>query len=281
MYGRRRDNRDIDPRDGRKGGLVRMGIRGIAGGIGLASESIKAHKESKAAKKEGQASGTTSQTSGTTSQINSEGGGNPSSGIGNPDAPPPSYSEAAPATSSTQAQIGDEKKDMPQSSEEDLGPPEDNTQEQWDLDEAQDQVIADKGEVVDKPATKSVRELEDEFIKAHPPPQNIAGAPRAQLSLPVVLPQRRPKDRARGFIRAYAPVLENVGIDQAQWLEFLDIFQKSSAADPWISAINMAQFATIAIPHGIGIAVGIAIQLITNFAIEMQSRERYNVLINI
>lgn len=90
----------------------------------------------------------------------------------------------------------------------------------------------------------------------------------------MVLPQRRPKDRSRGFIRAYAPLLENAGIDQAQWLEFLDMFQKSSAANPWISAINMAQFATIAIPNGIGIAVGVAIQLITKAAIEMQSRER-------
>lgn len=52
------------------------------------------------------------------------------------------------------------------------------------------------------------------------------------LPLLVVLPQRRPKDRSRGFNRAFAPVLEKFRIDQAAWLAFLDAFPMSSAANP-------------------------------------------------
>ena len=36
-----------------KGCLVRMGIRAVAGGVGLASESVNAHTESKAVKTDG------------------------------------------------------------------------------------------------------------------------------------------------------------------------------------------------------------------------------------
>jgi hypothetical protein len=60
-------------------------------------------------------------------------------------------------------------------------------------------------------------ELEDQFLRNHPIPRELQNQPRptGRLPLTVVLPQRRPKDRSRGFIRAYAPVLENCGIDQA------------------------------------------------------------------
>jgi hypothetical protein len=69
-------------------------------------------------------------------------------------------------------------------------------------------------------------------------------------------------------------VLENCGIDQATWLEFLDSFQRNSAASPWINAINMAQFATFALPFGIGLAVGYAIQQGVKVATEVHARER-------
>lgn len=96
---------------------------------------------------------------------------------------------------------------------------------------------------------------------------------QGKMPLPLVLLQRKPKDRSRGFIRAFAPVLENCGINQAAWLVFLDAFQKSSAASPWFNAINMASIGTIFTPHMIGLVVGHAIQQATNMAIELQARE--------
>lgn len=45
-----------------KGGLVRKGIRALAGGVGLASEGVKAHKESKTVKTDVQGNASTSRT---------------------------------------------------------------------------------------------------------------------------------------------------------------------------------------------------------------------------
>lgn len=49
-----------------------------------------------------------------------------------------------------------------------------------------------------------------------------------RLPCPVILPQRRPRDRTRGFVRAYAPVLQNAGINQETWLRVMDDFYESS-----------------------------------------------------
>jgi len=143
---------------------------------------------------------------------------------------------------------------------------ENDLEDDWALDDAQDEIIRDQTPEATPPAGV----LEDDFLIHHPPPNYTVG----RLPMPVVLPQRRPKTRSRGFIRAYAPVLENCGIDQATWLEFLDSFERNSAASPWINAINMAQFATFALPFGIGLAVGYAIQQGTKVAIEVHARER-------
>ena len=48
------------------------------------------------------------------------------------------------------------------------------------------------------------------------------------LRCPVVIPQRRPGSKTRGFIRAYAPVLADFDIDQETFLGFLKAFHKAS-----------------------------------------------------
>jgi hypothetical protein len=142
----------------------------------------------------------------------------------------------------------------------------DNLENEWNLDDAQDEIAGEHSQgAVD--ATPELTFLEKYGGR---PSSGTAG----QLSLPVVIPQRRPKDRSRGFIRAYAPVLQDAGIDQPIWLDFLDTLQKSSAADPWLNAINFASIGTMFMPHVIGFAVSYAIQQATNIAIEMQARFR-------
>ena len=49
-----------------------------------------------------------------------------------------------------------------------------------------------------------------------------------RLQCPVIIPQRRPEDKSRGWVRAYAPALMNCGIDQYTFLNFLDAFNESS-----------------------------------------------------
>lgn len=56
-----------------------------------------------------------------------------------------------------------------------------------------------------------------------------------RLPCPVIIPQRRPRDKGRGFVRAYAPVLEDSGISQEvflQFLEYLDIVNHVGANGP-------------------------------------------------
>lgn len=245
-----------------RGGLIGKGVRGIAGGVGLISESIKAYKEGKSAEKE-------EQEHESTPRRYSE--GDRPTGDVNPilDAPP-SYSEASSGKFEKDKYPADSKADsLDAPNEDEVVKREDNLEEEWELDDAQDQII---GISQDEEPVKDSENLAGKFIRSHPPPKSPQ---QGNLALPVVIPQRRPKDRSRGFVRAYAPILENCGIDQATWLEFLDTFQKSSVANPWLNAINMAQFATLAIPgFGIGLAVGYAISKLVDVTIEMESRRK-------
>lgn len=224
-----------------KRGLVRSGIRALSGGIGLASESIKSYKQGKT---EDQKSQSREPASSNENEVQSHHG----------DAPPHER------TDTYTEEVHDH---------EDLD-------ETWNLDDAQE-------EAVDKPLqiapNSAAQELEDDFIRNNPPPAYTPSTQSQQLLLPVILPQRRPKERSRGFVRAYAPGLENCGIDQTTWLAFLDNFQRSSAANPWLNCINFAQFATLALPTPISFAVGLAIQEATRLTMELQSRQRYDLQI--
>ena len=227
-------HRDREPP---RGGLVRMGIRAVSGGVGLVSESLKAQKEGKMVKADDQEHASTS-------RADSEGGKDHDRNVKASD-DPPSYDNI----------------------EDDTGH---DLENEWNLDDAQDEIIDNS----EKHPVGDSSNFEDAFLRNHPPPEYVKEVPSGKLSLPVVLPQRRPKDRSRGFIRAYAPVLENCGIDQATWLAFLDTFQKSSAANPWLNAINLASIGTMFMPHAIGLVVGYAISQATNIAIELQARQR-------
>ena len=98
----------------------------------------------------------------------------------------------------------------------------------WDLDEAA--ALEDPSSTMLNEEPKGderkpeVHKLVQKFLTAHPaPPQPLTGP----LECPVIIPQRRPHTKARGFVRAYAPALEDASIDQDTWMEFLKIFHKS------------------------------------------------------
>ena len=71
---------------------------------------------------------------------------------------------------------------------------------------------------------------EEELLNAEelqsPPPTFTTAPPR--LPCPVVIPQRRPGSKTRGFMRAYAPVLADYDISEAAFLNFLKSFHKAS-----------------------------------------------------
>ena len=243
-----------------RGGLdsvLRYAVSGVAGGIGLASESIHARKEKKKAKL----------------NVTANSSGNP--------IPPQESSSSAKALTSPQGEGADEEIFLEQEDE-----------KQWDLDDAQQGLPGGASSDEDLPeSTVGVKSapnkpkpdgesITEKFLKRYPPPAPIEDA--QPLPLPVILPQRRPKDRTRGFIRAYAPELDIRGIDQAMFLDFLETFEKASEASPWINAINLAGIATAFIPDGfgVGLAVGIAIQMSVKVAMDLQSRSRTNTFID-
>jgi hypothetical protein len=49
-----------------------------------------------------------------------------------------------------------------------------------------------------------------------------------RLPCPVIIPQRRPKNKERGFIRAYAPALLECGIDEATFMNFIDSLNRAT-----------------------------------------------------
>ncbi|KAK3167102.1 hypothetical protein OEA41_010227 [Lepraria neglecta] len=107
---------------------------------------------------------------------------------------------------------------------------EENDEADWALDDAAEEQVggstpsADDERTLGKVPTgeKERQHYVDKISPFRPAPK--AG----QLPCPVILPQRRPKDKTRGFVRAYAPVLAECGIDQATFLQFIKTIDKAS-----------------------------------------------------
>ena len=210
-------------------------VKGLAAGIGLISESISAHK----AKKEGSQSHTREDN---TQQ-------DPSSAVDNRrDSEPPNETRTAI----------------------------DSLEEQWELDETQDELRcqeADPNHAQPDSSEEAIDAAIHRFTSEYPPPPYPSdGVPK--LPAPILLPQRRPKQRKRGFIRAYAPDLAAFSIDQHMFLEFLDTAEKSCQGAKWLNCINLASIGTMFMPSVTGLAVSIAIQIATDVAIAVDGTRR-------
>ena len=96
------------------------------------------------------------------------------------------------------------------------------------------------------------------------------------LLFPFILPQRRPGTKTRGFVRAYAPVLEDTGIDQHMFLTFLKDFHQAVQASPIFDVLIVATTLAGSYPDplvGIGIQ---AVQIAVAIGQEAQERWRTN-----
>lgn len=149
----------------------------------------------------------------------------------------------------------------------------------WELDEAQDEV-EDSGPPYQRKVAhegfirqKEIPLLAGRFAATYPLDEN---ADMPKISCSVILPQRRPNSRKRGFIRAYSPILSVKGIDEACFLDFVETFNIASQANPLLYAINLASFSAHALAPGIGIAVAEAIRLAVDTGVELHSRYRTN-----
>ncbi|KAJ5998107.1 hypothetical protein N7499_005514 [Penicillium canescens] len=120
--------------------------------------------------------------------------------------------------------------------------------------------------------------LAHRFASEYPPPaySPTDDTPVPQLPAPILLPQRRPKNRKRGFVHAYAPDLADFGIDQPMFSDFLNTAEKACQGARWLNAINLASIGTMFMPSATGIAVSIAIQIATDVAIAVDGARRTN-----
>ncbi|KAF7945120.1 hypothetical protein EAE96_009899 [Botrytis aclada] len=260
--------------------ILEGAIKGIAAGIGLASESVQAHKAKKASKSQSQ-----SQSQSQSLRASS------------------SEDVQLPSSSSNSLSISHEDSTAVGRSEVSY---EENDDQIWELDAAQDELASTEYDSAVLPSHEieqvsssdlTVQEIEAEnqtpqgkekhtvfmkafisrFIAKYPAPQYPPSHPITnRLPLPVILPQRRPKSRSRGFIHAYAPLLQTCNISETMWLDFLRIFNEATQASPWIQCINFAGLAAHGVAPGVAIAVQIAIAVAIKAANEMHSRQRTN-----
>ena len=269
-------------------------VRLVGKGIGIASEAIAHHKEKKAAEK---LSGPTS-TSDDTPMRSSIAIESSSRHHTNDDVPPydpPEYDTLDPSSAHYGlVETADEQhaRDLITKGEavpydadlRDMDPNEathfddspDDDEATWDLDEAvashhtPSTGIDELDDAKDKP---DVRKVIQKFLDAHPTP-SIA-PPIKPLPCPVIIPQRRPHSKGRGFVRAYAPVLESCGIDQGMFMDFLTAFHKASQASPVFEVIFVVGHLIGYAPTLTAMAISIPVQVGAGAAIVTQSRYRY------
>lgn len=105
---------------------------------------------------------------------------------------------------------------------------------------------------------KSVPELVHETMATMPEDAQVQISER--LPYPIIIPQRRPGTKWRGFARAYPPCLEDFDIDQDTFMAFLKNFEDASQASPWITAVFIAGGIVGFVPGTITMAVGMAVQ---------------------
>lgn len=241
-------------------------IKLIGSGIGLASEAIAARKQSSSSS-EGANAGESSRSGARSGPAINE--------------PPPQYVEvpddqAEKLIASGKAvpadYKGDENSGYQEHDDNDTAS-EEGDEEQWQLDEAIDEHLTHTPSE-EEPA-QDVNQLTDAFMRSHPPPAYADSVQvGGKLPCPVIIPQRRPRDKKRGFVRAYAPVLEDCGIDQATFLEFLKTFHTASKSSPWLQVVNIAAAGAGLAPSAIAMGVSIAIQFAVGVAMEVQTRSR-------
>ncbi|KAL7957648.1 hypothetical protein V8C34DRAFT_314657 [Trichoderma compactum] len=254
-------------------GLVSGLVRGVAAGIGLASESYHNHQEKTKAKASAAATSGESSTAGESSRA-----------VYNDEAHPESSSRGFPDEKRHGSNEHDD--DDSSDSEENSGPihvdqktSRDLEEAQWELDAAQQQLEPPPDYATVMEQDLDVQAMADGFVRSHALPSSQQ-VQQHGLPMPVILPQRRPGERARGFIHAYAPLLQNVGIDQATFIDFIKQLNMATAPSPWINAINVAAIAVQHVPEPITIAVSIAAQITTQVSLQAHSRSKTNTFLN-
>ena len=155
----------------------------------------------------------------------------------------------------------------------------DDDEEMWELDEAVDlnTVAGQHQQSIDEGQGQAgIDQIVRTFTREHPPPTYTVNAPRAKLPASVIIPQRRPHANTRGFVRAYAPVLADCGIDQETFMDFMDSFESARKTSPVFDVINIAGNAVGMVPSPIAMAVSIVAITTARTGKEVEGRHKTN-----
>ncbi|KAJ5758947.1 hypothetical protein N7520_006103 [Penicillium odoratum] len=125
-----------------------------------------------------------------------------------------------------------------------------------------------EGDSEDTKEKKIERMVRNIVAMAGPP------GPKTRLPYPVIIPQRRPGSKKRGFVNAYAPILEQTGISQEVFIKFINDFNKATLADLWIRVIVVtASIAGWGYMWQVSVAA-IAVQTVFETVAQFQNRKR-------
>lgn len=102
-----------------------------------------------------------------------------------------------------------------------------------------------------------------------------------KLQHPVIIPQRRPGSKTRGFLRAYAPILADHDIEQETFLTFLKSFHKASQASPILTAITLGAGSLGQIPEPGSMLLGLGVTMLSGAAENLQQRYRTNAYLDV
>jgi len=196
--------------------------RGVSSVIGLGTEVYAHHKRSKSPSGQGD----TAQTI----EVNNSTNGTILVAASSTQLAPPPYSETRSRGSSLDTESD--------------GSYCENDEDDWARDETQAQLETQKTHK-EVPTLESMDALVENFLQKHPQLPPYSPSPGNRLSCPVIIPQKRPESKSHGFIRAYAPVLANCGIDQSTFLDFLDSFTTSIKGSRYFNAANIAVAASV------------------------------------
>lgn len=93
-----------------------------------------------------------------------------------------------------------------------------------------------------------------------------------KIACPVVIPQRRPGNKERGFMKAYAPILSHSDISQEHFHDFINTLNKAVQASKWIAAVQIAAFGASFVPNQISMGATAAVQIVSAVAAKAQIR---------
>ena len=268
-------------------------VRLIGSGIGLAAEAIAANKEKSRSRSPGaglspQVSASSSRSIGPSSPAqSSKSDASPyaSRGRQDEDDPPPAYEQVVEVPEERAEELIAGGKAVPldekhgsshdrEAHDVDSDTDSEGDEANWALDDAAVEVATPGTEdpklkygMMAQPSIQSFADV----LMAKCPPINH---PTNPLQRPVVIPQRRPGARDRGFIHAYAPDLADKGISQDLFLSFIQTFHQAAQASPLLNVVFMSAGIAGFAPEPITMITSTVIQFAAGAAIYLQTTQR-------